>query len=183
MKRIDYDYLGDVQRFVLSTPVYKLKVDNETIIKELNSSVVRLSDNPLDSHFEDFKIDFQTSPKTKELCDTIDNIIIDKFSSTMNVQIAGNKWAHIQQPLESCNPHTHKPCQLSFVYYVKASKNSGDFVFLMDPTDDTMSISIPPEDGILMLFPSWIKHKVNKNLSKDLRISISGNYTLNEKSR
>ena len=53
----------------------------------------------------------------------------------------------------------------------------------MDPTDDTMSISIPPEDGILMLFPSWIKHKVNKNLSKDLRISISGNYTLNEKSR
>src|SRR6056300_139885 len=88
MKRIDHDYLGDVQRFVLSTPVYKLKVDNETIIKELNSSVVRLSDNPLDSHFEDFKIDFQTSPKTKELCDTIDNIIIDKFSSTMNVQTA-----------------------------------------------------------------------------------------------
>jgi len=36
--------------------------------------------------------------------------------------------------------------------------------------------SYAPRDGLLLLFPSWLKHSVNSNMSKSERYSISFNY-------
>lgn len=172
----NYEYIDDVSRFTLITPVYKIKIDNNIITTELRDSSQRISSNPSDSFFEDFQINFERSPETKKLCDIIDNIIKDRYLSTNNIQVVGNKWAHIQRPLESCHPHTHKPASISFVYYVKVPEGAGDLLFVLD--ENVLSIPIPPEEGKLIIFPSWVKHSVNKNLSNDLRISISGNYNL-----
>ena len=36
--------------------------------------------------------------------------------------------------------------------------------------------SYAPKDNLLLLFPSWLKHSVNSNMSKSERYSISFNY-------
>ena len=37
---------------------------------------------------------------------------------------------------------------------------------------------IPPEEGRLIMFPSWLEHSVGQNLSDSLRISLSFNIDL-----
>ena len=35
-----------------------------------------------------------------------------------------------------------------------------------------------PKESRLIIFPSYIKHKVTKHMNQDVRISISGDYLL-----
>ena len=174
-KTADYNYVTDLPVFSLETPIYEIKINKDLIVRELSSSNERISSNPSDSHFEDYIINFQQSPETEKLCKTIDSVFYDRYSKDYNIT-AYEKWAHIQQPLENANPHSHHPHTLSFVYYVQIPKGAGDLVFILD--EKVAQIPVTPGEQMLIIFPSWTRHKVNKNLSNDLRISISGNYNL-----
>jgi len=81
-------------------------------------------------------------------------------------------WSHIHQPLESTNTHDHGRDGFSFVYYIQVPKNSGVFRVHLQ---QVYQYSIIPKEGTLILFPSWLPHLVTKNLSNNIRISISGN--------
>ena len=172
-ERVDYEFLEAKTQFVLATPIFKLDADNDKITEELRDSNVRMSRNPADSFFEDFAIDFDSCPETKKLCDTIDDIIISEFVREGNYICPDQKWSHIQQPLESTNPHHHRPSIVSFVYYAKVPEGAGDLVFTID---NYVSITHKPIEGQLVVFPGWVYHKVNKNMADDIRVSISGNY-------
>lgn len=174
-KTADYNYITDLPIFSLETPVYEIKINKDIIVRELSGSNERMSSDPSNSRFEDYMIDFQNSSETEKLCKTIDSIFYDRYSKDYNIT-AYDKWAHIHQPLESANPHAHNPCTLSFVYYVQIPKGAGDLVFTLD--ERSANIPVTPAEQMLIIFPSWVRHKVNKNLSNDLRISISGNYDL-----
>jgi hypothetical protein len=171
--KVSYTFIGSKDHFTLSTPVFTLDADNEKIVVELKDSHIRMSDDPSSSFFEDFVIDFDKCPETKKICDTIDDIILGEFINEGRLICPDNKWAHIQQPLESTNPHHHKPSIVSFVYYAKVPEQAGDFVFIID---NFSNIPVKPEEGMLMIFPGWVYHKVNKNMSNQMRVSISGNY-------
>ena len=85
--------------------------------------------------------------------------------------------------------HTHPNSLLSAAYYVKAKKNSGQIKFydpkemkvMYHPPIKTYNeisaevIKIEPEEGKLLLFPSYLYHAVDENLSDDDRIVISFN--------
>ena len=43
---------------------------------------------------------------------------------------------------------------------------------------EEIEVLIKPEDGLLVLFPSYLEHSVNPNLSNSKRIVISFNITL-----
>ncbi len=115
---------------------------------------------------------------------------------------ATNMWANINPKKAYNRGHTH-PCSLwSGVYYVQTPENCGQITFL-DPRPQTQIfvasvaegahgnehfpiVSFEPIAGRLILFPSWLHHEVEPNLS-DLpsphgeRISISFNYCQQDK--
>ena len=91
--------------------------------------------------------------------------------------------------------HHHGNSAISAAYYVRAPKNSGDLVFY-DPRPapvlfaphskepnylNAMVNSVSPVEGALVLFPSYLDHSVNENISNDERIVISFNVTLSLK--
>ena len=100
-----------------------------------------------------------------------------------------NMWAIINTGGAANLRHQHGNSTISGAYYVRAPKNSGDIVFY-DPRPapvyshpnviepnllNTQVNSINPKEGLLVLFPSYLDHSVNENLSKEERIVISFN--------
>jgi len=101
-------------------------------------------------------------------------------------------WANANGKYAYNNVHNHPNSLLSGVYYVKVEGDCGDLLFF-DPrkqasmtqpefserTQINSSIqSISPEAGTLIIFPSWLDHSVNQNLSDADRISMSFNINL-----
>lgn len=92
-------------------------------------------------------------------------------------------------PGQNNSPHHHPDCMLAVVYYVKVPEKSGD-ILLHDPrgsilwqdpqarTDvDWKSYrpyhKITPVPGMLLIFPGYVVHSVESNLSNELRLSIA----------
>jgi uncharacterized protein (TIGR02466 family) len=108
-----------------------------------------------------------------------------------NVQIkAANCWANVNPKYASNKIHDHANCLLSGVYYVKAPKDSGQLMFYDPRSAKTFykplvsnftaytadAIAHAAEEGLMLIFPSWLKHGVEPNLSNEDRVSISFNY-------
>ena len=87
--------------------------------------------------------------------------------------------------------HHHGNSTLSCAYYVKAPSNSGDIVYDPRPAPvyshpnsngpnslNAMVNAISPTEGGLVIFPSYLDHSVNENLSNEERIVISFNIIL-----
>jgi len=115
----------------------------------------------------------------------------DKFK-----QIISNVWININKPLNYNKAHMHPHSCLSGVYYVKAEERSGCIEMLNPvtsfyhtiPTDaigkpgsfNSQLCTLPPSPGLLIMFPSWLMHYTQPNLSKEDRISIAFNTILVE---
>lgn len=101
-------------------------------------------------------------------------------------------WAIINNKDAFNEKHHHGNSSLSAAYYVKAEKDAGNIVFF-DPRQanvfhhpvskkpnelNAQVQSVSPKAGTLVLFPSYLEHKVNPNLSNEERIVISFNISL-----
>tara|TARA_B100001121_G_scaffold253122_1_gene229778 strand:- start:674 stop:1276 length:603 start_codon:yes stop_codon:yes gene_type:complete len=98
-------------------------------------------------------------------------------------------WAIINKKNDFNVLHTHPNCYLSAAYYVKTNKNCGNFEVecpniakrhsfpeLDVKNELNLNIaSIDISDGDLLLFPSYLPHKVGRNESDEDRIVISFN--------
>ena len=106
----------------------------------------------------------------------------------------GNMWANINPPGGYNQSHLHPNSLFSGAYYVKALPNSGR-LSLMDPRPGVQQVmptrkpgKLPrelwretyynPVPGRIIIFPSWMWHKVEPNQSNDIRISVSFNFIL-----
>ena len=78
-------------------------------------------------------------------------------------------------------PHTHRGKDMSGVYYLQTNKKDGN-LNLYNPTtaldntcyiEDKKDLSIIPEEGQLILFPSWLLHGTVTNQTQSNRISFS----------
>ena len=106
-----------------------------------------------------------------------------------------NMWAIINETGAFNQQHLHGNSDISAAYYVNAHDNCGDISFYdprpapvfkhpipKEPNILNASVnSIKPEEGMLVLFPSYVEHSVNPNLSNKKRIVISFNLSLKEK--
>jgi uncharacterized protein (TIGR02466 family) len=101
-------------------------------------------------------------------------------------------WANVSGKHAYNNVHNHPNSLLSGVYYVKVEGDCGDLL-IFDPRKQASVVqphfsertlinasmqSIPPEVGTLIIFPSWLDHSVDQNLSDADRVSISFNINL-----
>ena len=104
-------------------------------------------------------------------------------------------WAIINKKGAFNERHHHGNSALSAAYYVKAEQNAGNIIFF-DPRQanvfhhpastkanslNCQVQSITPKAGTLVLFPSYLEHKVGENLSNEERIVISFNISLVKK--
>lgn len=140
----------------------------ELLMEEVLASQDRLSPDPTLALFEDTV--FRPSPwqEGARLLSEIDGI------ARMSGLRIMETWSQVHQPLESTGLHHHLGGGAShaFVYYVSVPEGAGMLTFEFE---GGATHTIKPTEGELYVFPSWAKHKVSKNLSSSVRISISGN--------
>jgi uncharacterized protein (TIGR02466 family) len=134
----------------------------------------------------------------KELIPLIEEIL-DKMSYVKgilslkdNVNISlGNYWININGKGSFNIPHVHPFSLVSAVYYVDVPKDSGrlvfenpiqqhDYVMKPDSVERFNGINsgywnVEPEQGELIIFPSWLRHWVEPNNTNENRISIAFN--------
>jgi uncharacterized protein (TIGR02466 family) len=133
-----------------------------------------------------------------------DNVLNSLIKNiTTNVNIFSNKYFFIKKPLSINNiwlningykdyntAHVHPFSKISGVFYVKTPKKCGDIIFINNSeienffqesfikynSYNSMKTSFLAKENTLYLFPSFVKHYVEQNLSKEKRISFSFNY-------
>jgi uncharacterized protein (TIGR02466 family) len=108
-----------------------------------------------------------------------------------NLQLRmANFWLNVNKKGHFNRHHSHPSSFLSASYYVKAPQDCGQIIFehpfpFMDYWWNTytaantyashLTVSYRPKPGLLVIFPSWLLHRVEANASEELRISVSFN--------
>ena len=190
------------------TPVWTLQLDNYYSINEQMYKFIKITQskdqqgisksNIKGWHSKDFNMQ-ENEPKNfiKFILPAIEQVITDmnweKQKQSVNIN---NMWAIINTGGSANLRHQHGNSTISGAYYVRAPKNSGDIVFY-DPRPapvytypkavnpnllNAQVNGISPKEGALVLFPSYLDHSVNENLSNEERIVISFNITIQSKS-
>ena len=190
------------------TPVWTLQLDNYYSINEQMYKFIKITQskdqqgisksNIKGWHSKDFNMQ-ENEPKDfiKFILPAIEQVITDmnweKQKQSININ---NMWAIINTGGSANLRHQHGNSTISGAYYVRAPKNSGDIVFY-DPRPapvytypkavnpnllNAQVNGISPKEGALVLFPSYLDHSVNENLSNEERIVISFNITIQSKS-
>ena len=189
------------------TPVWVTKIDkyketNEEIfeyIKKLRKVDDKgiIKSNIKGWHSNDFDLkDTEVKNFINLISPQINKALVD-MNWDINSQLIkiSSMWAIINIGGAANARHHHGNSAISAAYYVRAPKNSGDLVFY-DPRPapvyshphskepnylNAMVNSVSPVEGALVLFPSYLDHSVNENISNDERIVISFNVTLSLK--
>ena len=186
---------------VFSTPIWTFQIDNHSRVNEeifkyiknlqnedpigvKKSNNLGWHSNLFNMHDEEVKKFFQSIQKYigKAIEDSGWKNPANNFSIT-------SAWTIINIKRSSNSRHIHSNNYISAAYYVKAPKNCGDIIFY-DPRNARLirkpitnknnvlnaeTVTIKPRDGLLVLFPSYLYHSVEENLSDDERIVISFN--------
>lgn len=125
------------------------------------------------------------------------NDVCARYTGINNLQL-GNFWININGHHDYNLIHDHQNSILSGVYYVSVpERDMGDLVLHRGDTmeffmtskvqrEQTMANAIsatkPAKESTFYLFPSWVKHHVERNESKKERISIAFNFVSQQKS-
>ena len=187
-----------------SSPVWTTKVaDHDNLNKEILNYILDLrKKNPEGIrksnfngwHSKDFDLNDEASKNfVKAIHGNINTALTDMNwdLEKQEVKITG-MWAIINKKGAFNERHHHGNSDLSAAYYVSAPENCGDIVFYdprpapvykhpiaRSPNLLNASVnSIKPQNGMLVLFPSYLDHSVNPNNSENNRIVISFNLTL-----
>ena len=184
-------------------PIFKYKLKNfKNFNEELSKYIYSLKDKDNDGvtksnkggwHSKDFDLLKKNSIQYKfaiELQKYILNVFQNFGWKTENKHIRiQSMWAIINKKGNYNVIHTHPNCFLSAAYYVKAEKNCGRFQIEnpnMAKTNfhpevinkNELNILVAGneiEEGDLLIFPSYLPHRVSENRSEEDRIVISFN--------
>lgn len=118
------------------------------------------------------------------------NDVCARYTGMDNL-IVGNFWININGPGDYNVSHNHQGSVLSGVYYVSVpTEDMGDLVlergdaaeyFMTGNLEkkytlsNALEVKKPAKEGTFYLFPSWVKHRVERNESTKERISIAFN--------
>jgi uncharacterized protein (TIGR02466 family) len=123
------------------------------------------------------------------------NDVCARYTGIKDLQL-GNFWININGHHDYNLIHDHQSSVLSGVYYVSVPQsNMGDLVlhrgdnmeFFMtgkvereQTMSNALSVTKPAQESTFYLFPSWVKHHVERNESNQERISIAFNFVPKE---
>ena len=191
-----------------STPVWTFKIDNyKEANEELYNFILNLREKDPNGvrrsnfngwHSKDFDLKSSAVNKFINLISPNINTVLSDMSwdKTKQTVKLSNMWTIINEKDGFNERHHHGNSSISAAYYVRAPEDCGDIVFYdprpapiyshpisSKPNNLNAQInSITPQEGSLVLFPSYLDHSVNPNLSNKERIVISFNVSLISKS-
>lgn len=166
-------------------------VDNQFIFDELQKK-------PHDNHtvrngwqtVRHLHLDEEFSSLVGNIYEFLDDIISDILKPKKPLELRHeitSMWGTLTTTDGHCVDHIHARSFMSGVYYVKVPSNSGNIVF-KDPRpasewedngflykNMSPTAYIPVTEGMLLLFPGWLRHRTELNKSKEQRASISFN--------
>jgi uncharacterized protein (TIGR02466 family) len=182
---------------LFATPIclFDLEIDNEkqNIIEDLLKNIKYIKTEDADAHISENLYLFKKYPELKIIEQKITKSIL-----LFNEQVMKNKkinfkvttsWASKCLKNQESISHKHCNSMYSAVYYNKINKQSSDIVFYnnnwnghnyeLDVTSyneyNSSKWSVTPRDKLLIIFPSFLYHKIAKNFSKSPRYSIACN--------
>ena len=184
-------------------PVYYEKVDIPSLSKEIDEILPKIREQDKFIKPDHWDKDHNISTNIDDRTDTIKdfNMVklgdlisqhINKYIKDVELQgdnniFRGDSWVNINNKGDSQEWHTHGTAYISGVYYHKVPENSGNLLFkhpvpyiqqghfpVGKYIGQKVSVKIMP--GMIVLFPSWLDHKVEKNKSDDERITFAFNY-------
>tara|TARA_A100000164_G_C21665345_1_gene656946 strand:- start:172 stop:774 length:603 start_codon:yes stop_codon:yes gene_type:complete len=190
------------------TPVWTIQLDNYKNINEKMYNFIKSNQekdgiginksNVKGWHSKDFNLnDEEPQSFISFILPAIEQVMIDmNWEKEKQTAKINNMWAIINTGGSANLRHQHGNSTISGAYYVRAPKNSGDIIFydprpapvyshpnVVDPNLLNAQVNgISPKEGALVLFPSYLDHSVNENLSNEERIVISFNIKIQMKS-
>ena len=183
------------------TPVWTIQLDNYKNVNEEMYNFIKSNQekdeiginksNVKGWHSKDFNLnDKEPQNFISFILPAIEKVMIDmNWEKEKQTAKINNMWAIINTGGAANLRHQHGNSTISGAYYVRAPKNSGDIVFydprpapvyshpnVVNPNLLNAQINgVSPKEGALVLFPSYLDHSVNENLSNQERIVISFN--------
>ena len=110
-----------------------------------------------------------------------------QFNSVKYTKI--NSWVNVNKGADHNLLHAHGGSEISCCLYIKLPTDSDSGVFEIEDKKDLSMLkrdheicraydtySILPEEGNLIVFPSWMKHRVMPTYSEQDRVSLASNY-------
>jgi len=184
-----------VSDLIFPTAVWRKETSyDNSQLKEYINNLMKSSNGTIISNYGGWQSDRVLGGLPKEfseLQEHIDSSIRQIcFDTNLPPIKLDNLWYNVNTPGSYNMIHNHPGCVLSGVYYVDVpEENMGDIEF--HRSDDSQyylhdnintffgsdRFIYKAMTGVLLLFPSWLKHSVQGNLSKKNRISLSFNYT------
>ena len=188
-----------IRELYFPTPIYVLDIKDQSINEQLEKDILNWYNkdkgiNRTNVNGWHSKTTMHEMPEYKRLTDALyeaqKKIYIEEDLDSE--PFLGNMWANVNPKGGMNRAHIHPNSLWSGVYYVKANKNSGHLK--IDDPRSTASMSRPrlkekqhpirlwretsfePKVGRLIMFPAWLVHAVDPNLSDELRISVSFNF-------
>ena len=188
-----------IRELYFPTPIYVLDIKDQSINEQLEKDILNWYNkdkgiNRTNVNGWHSKTTMHEMPEYKRFTDALyeaqKKIYIEEDLDSE--PFLGNMWANVNPKGGMNRAHIHPNSLWSGVYYVKANKNSGHLKI-----DDPRSIasmsrprlkekqhpirlwretSFEPKVGRLIMFPAWLVHAVDPNLSDELRISVSFNF-------
>ena len=191
-----------------STPIWVSKIDNHenlnvgmlSYITDLQNKdpqgIIKSNFNGWHSKNFNLKEDMPAkfiSSISKNINTALNDMSWDLTSQFIKIT---NMWSIINEEGAFNQKHHHSNSDISAAYYVSAHDGCGDIVFYdprparvyknpiaKSPNKLNATInSVKPENGLLVLFPSYLEHSVNPNLSNKKRVVISFNLSLEKNS-
>ena len=180
-------------RDLYSLQVFKSRIEGldnkrlaELALEEAENLEKRKSEDPSATGFEDSPLD-PAAPEVKQLRATIKKTIHQHIDSRLT---EGEIWGHVLRTGESTQIHSHRSKQdwallnTSWVYYphIPQGENIGGRIVFQTQIGghQTLNRDFDPQAGDFIIFPSWLPHFTTRNISPEVRISISGNYRLKQ---
>lgn len=181
-----------------ATPIWEcpvIGIDNNEIKKYCLETRERLPGVTISNRggWHSDQLLFPVVPELEQLFSNVTafaNDVCARHTGINNLKM-GNFWININGYHDYNTEHDHQKSILSGVYYVSVPDNNmGDIVFHRNDNaqffltgdierEQTMTNALncnkPPKESTLYLFPSWVKHSVERNESHKERISIAFN--------
>jgi hypothetical protein len=120
------------------------------------------------------------------------NYVINKWQLANIPYQPVNSWINRHNNGSWTSEHNHRGCSWACAYYLRVPENSGRFM-VRDPMEyhwgnsksydyrggiDDLWYPVDVKTGDFLLFPPWLYHKTEKNLSNEPRYVMSINYDI-----
>jgi hypothetical protein len=176
----------DILRVQVHTVILD-SIDNKKLISEINETsnsipaefVDSFGTNTNHTYFEDSTFPW-AKPESSKLLSKIEDSVSAISCLEMNISEA---WTLSLGFGQSVMAHSHRmnnhmdPSEFySVAYYANAPENSAKLIFEIGHSNISESIYvIEPENSMLVIFNSYMKHMTTRHLSEEKRVVVSAN--------